>query len=86
MAIVREAGKRIASFHLRNSVDGVWSESFGEGEVDYTKLAEHLRETKLRPYLEVELAYEAKTPRTRSLMENLRMGREYAERVFDVRA
>lgn len=86
MAIVREAGKRVASFHLRNSVDGVWSESFGEGEVDYTKLAEYLRETKLRPYLEVELAYEANTPHTRSLMENLRMGREYAERVFDVRA
>jgi inosose dehydratase len=86
MAVVREAGKRVGSFHLRNSVDGVWSESFGEGELDYTKLAAYLRETKLRPYLEVELAYEAKTPHTRSLMENLRLGREYAERVFDVRA
>jgi inosose dehydratase len=85
MAIVREAGPRIASLHLRNSVDGVWSESFGEGELDYTKLAAYLRDTKLRPYLEVELAYEAKTPHTRSLTENLRLGREYAERVFDVR-
>ena len=86
MAIVREAGPRLASLHLRNSTDGVWSESFGEGELDYTKLADYLRKTKLRPYLEVELAYEAKTPHTRSLTENLRLSREYAERLFDVRA
>jgi len=86
MAIVREAGKRLASLHLRNSVDGVWSESFGEGDLDYSKLANYLREANLHPYLVVELAYEAKTPHTRSLTENLRMGREYAQRVFGVRA
>jgi inosose dehydratase len=86
MGIVREAGKRLASLHLRNSVGGVWSESFGEGELDYSKLANYLREAGLHPYLVVELAYESKTPHTRSLTENLRMGREYAERVFVVRA
>jgi inosose dehydratase len=86
MGIVREAGKRLASLHLRNSLGGVWSESFGEGDLDYSKLASYLRESNLHPYLVVELAYEAKTPHTRSLTENLRLGREYAQRVFGVRA
>jgi inosose dehydratase len=65
---------------------GVWSESFGEGDLDYSKLANYLCESNLHPYLVVELAYQAKTPYRRSLTENLRMGREYAERVFGVRA
>jgi inosose dehydratase len=82
MGIVREAGKRLASLHLRNSVGGVWSESFGEGDLDYSKLAAYLRETGLHPYLVVELAYEAKTPHTRSLTDNLRLGREYATQIF----
>jgi inosose dehydratase len=86
MGVVREAGKRLASLHLRNSVGGVWSESFGEGDLDYSKLANYLREANLHPFLVVELAYEAKTPHTRSLTENLRMGREYAERIFGGRA
>jgi inosose dehydratase len=86
MGIVREAGKRLASLHLRNSSGGVWSESFGEGDLDYSKLANYLREAGLHPYLVVELAYESKTPHTRSLTENLRLGREYAQRVFGVRA
>ena len=52
----------------------------------HLKLASYLREANLHPYLVVELAYESKTPHTRSLTENLRMGRDYAERIFGVRA
>jgi inosose dehydratase len=86
MGIVREAGKRLASLHLRNSVGGVWSESFGVGDLDYTELAAYLRESKLRPYLVVELAYEEKTPHTRSLTENLGLGRTYAEKIFGIQS
>jgi inosose dehydratase len=86
MAIVHEAGRRLASLHLRNSVNGVWSESFGPGDLDYNKLSDYLKREKLTPYLVVELAYEQKTPHTHTLEENLREGREYAERVFRVTA
>lgn len=86
MAIVREAGKRLASLHLRNSVNGIWSESFGAGDLDYGKSRDYLKRAKLSPYLVVELAYEEKTPHRHTLEENLRAGREYAERVFGVRA
>ena len=40
---------------------------------------------KIEPLLVVELAYHPETTVSRSLLDNLRMGREYAERVFAVR-
>jgi inosose dehydratase len=86
MPIVREAGRRIKSIHLRNSVGKVWSESLGEGDIDYRPLSAYLKQEQLTPFLVVELAYESGTPHTRPLGENLRLGREYAERVFGVRA
>ena len=79
---MREAGRRIKSIHLRNSVGKVWSESLGEGDIDYQPLSAYLQHEHLSPFLVVELAYESGTPHTRSLGENLRMGREYVERVF----
>ena len=86
MTLVREAGGRTGAFHLRNSENGTWLESLGPGDLDYTQLAAYLKQQKLNPWLVVELAYEEKTPHTRPLGENLRMGREYAERIFGVKA
>jgi inosose dehydratase len=82
MAIVREAGTRLASLHVRNSGGGVWSESFGPGDLDYRELAAYLRESGLDPYVVVELAYEERTSRTRTLGEDLRISRDYAQRLF----
>ncbi len=84
MAIVREAGSRLASLHLRNANNGVWAEAFGEGDIDYRKLAAYLRRTGYQGYLVVELAYEKRTRITRSLEEDLRLSREYARKVFGV--
>jgi len=80
--IMREAGPRLASLHLRNSQAGVWSEALGEGDIDYPKIAGYLKQTKYRGYLVVELAYEEATVVTRPLEENLRLSRAYAEETF----
>lgn len=85
-ALLAEAGKRVASLHLRNSTNTVWSESFGEGDVDYRRVAEILRKVGVKPYLVVELAYEKETRPARSLKEDLRLSRVYTEKVFGVRA
>ena len=82
MEIVREAGSRLASLHLRNSRDRVWMESFGDGDIDYRPLAAYLKEIRYRGYLVIELAYEKDTRITRPLEEDLRLSREYAEQVF----
>jgi inosose dehydratase len=82
MELLLEAGHRIAGLHVRNSIDGVWSESFGDGDVDYRSVAKFLRGIGYQGLIAVELAYEDGTHPTRSLEENLRISREYAETVF----
>jgi inosose dehydratase len=82
MTILKEAGERLVSLHLRNSRQGVWTESLDEGDYDYPAIAAWLKETGFRGYLVVELAHEKGTRITRPLEENLRLSRIYAEKVF----
>ena len=82
MQLLREAGRRTASLHVRNSTRGVWSESFGDGDVDYRAVAQFLRSIQYDGLIAVELAYEAGTNPTRELEDDLKMSREYAERIF----
>ncbi|MCC6862652.1 MAG: TIM barrel protein [Bryobacterales bacterium] len=86
LALLRESGRRLLSLHLRSGRSGVWMESLGDGEPDYRPIAAYLKKTGFTGYLVVELAYEKGTQVTRSLEENIRLSREYAERIFDVRA
>lgn len=82
MELLREAGRRVASLHLRNSHHKVWLESFTSGDIDYKQIALHLKRANLQPLLVVELAYMKQTVVTRPLEEDLRLSRIYAERVF----
>ncbi|MBV6434172.1 MAG: Inosose dehydratase [Bryobacteraceae bacterium] len=86
MALLEEAGDRVGDLHLRNSRGGVWLEELADGDVDYSKVAAHLRRKGYRGWLVVELAWERETRITRGLTENLRRSRVWAERVFGVRA
>jgi len=82
MELLKEAGQRIANLHVRNSVNGVWSESLGDGDVDYRAVAQFLKSIKYQGLIGVELAYEKDTNPTRPLEEDIRISREYAEKVF----
>jgi inosose dehydratase len=82
MTILEEAMPRLASMHLRSSKQKVWAETFGDGDIDYRQVAARLKKAGYRGFLFVELAYEKDTAITRPLVENLRIAREYAERVF----
>ena len=82
MELLREAGHRAASLHLRNSRNKLWLESFMSGDIDYFQIASYLKQINLRPLLVVELAYRNQTVVTRPLEEDLRLSRIYAERVF----
>jgi sugar phosphate isomerase/epimerase len=82
MELLREAGRRVASLHLRNSRHKVWLESFTSGDIDYRQIASYLRQVNLNPLLVVELAYMKQTVVTRPLEEDLQLSRMYAERVF----
>ncbi|MGQ9915947.1 MAG: sugar phosphate isomerase/epimerase family protein [Bryobacteraceae bacterium] len=84
MTLLKECGSRLYGLHVRNSRDGVWTEDFGDGDVDYRAVAEHLRRTGFSGYLSVELAWDKQTKITRPLEENLRRSRQYAENVFGI--
>ena len=82
MPFLRETGHRLVELHLRNSKQGVWTEDFGPGDIDYQKVADYLRGISFKGYLVVELAYEKDTQIIRSLDEDLRLSRQYAEKIF----
>ncbi len=84
--VLHAAGQRIASLHIRNSVNGVWSESLGDGDVDYTAVRKLLQQMKYKGLLAIELAYEKNTQPKRPLEEDLKLSREYAEKVFEIKA
>jgi hypothetical protein len=82
MTFIRETGHRLVELHLRNSRQGAWTEDFGPGDIDYQKVADYLRGITFKGYLVVELAYEKDTQITRSVEEDLRLSRQYAEKIF----
>jgi inosose dehydratase len=86
VAILEEAGSRIGNLHLRNCREGIIWEDFTEGDIDYGRVAALLKKIGYAGLLTVELWYEKATKITRSRVENLRNSREYAERLFQVKA
>ena len=84
LPLLRELAPRVKALHLRNSVNGIWSESLGDGDIDHREMRRLLEDVGFTGWLIAELAYEAKTVQTRSLTENLRLSREYLRQVFGV--
>jgi sugar phosphate isomerase/epimerase len=73
---------RINAFHLRNSHNKIWSEVFGPGDMDYPAIAARTKAAGWSGWLIPELAWDEATVFTRSLTDNLRLSREYAEKLF----
>lgn len=62
--VLKLYGKRVVELHIRQSVNGVWSETFGDGDIDYRRFAGELKKLKLQPHLVIEQCVEAKSPHT----------------------
>lgn len=80
--IVKLYGSRVKELHLRQSQGGIWSETFGPGDIDYDRLARALKEIGVRPHVVLEIAVENGTPRTMSPVEAHQRSVAYARRVF----
>jgi len=80
--LLQDAGSRVLDLHLRNSRQGVWSEDLGDGDIDYVRVRDILKQLDYRGWYTVELAYEAKTRRTRTLADDLARSRDYVRRVL----
>jgi len=84
MSILKEAGDRVATLHIRNMRDGVCTEAAGDGEIDYGEIVSYLKGRGWSGWAIVELFHEPGTKVTRSLEENLRLSREWTERTFAI--
>ncbi len=82
--VVERYGDRVAELHLRQSRDGVWTEYFGDGDIDHAKVAAGLKTKGVEPLLVLEQAVENGTPHTMDAVESHRRSRVYVEKLFAV--
>ncbi len=75
-------GDRATEVHLRQSVDNVWSETFGDGDIDNVRLAEGIKKIGIKPHFVLEQAAENGTPKTIPAVETFRRSVDYIRRVF----
>ncbi len=80
--VLKLYGNRVREVHLRQSVRSVWSETFGEGDIDYEVFARRLSDMGAKPHLVLEQAPENGTPKTMESVRALRASVEYARKVF----
>lgn len=72
--IVKLYGHRIVELHLRQSIDGIWSEVFGEGDIDYEKMIGMIADLQIKPHIVLEQAVEDGTPQTMSAVKAISNG------------
>ncbi|HEX2974144.1 MAG TPA: sugar phosphate isomerase/epimerase, partial [Tepidisphaeraceae bacterium] len=80
--VLKLYGARVSELHLRQSAGNIWTESFGQGDIDYAAVAQHLLKIGVKPLLVMEQAVEQGTAKTLSPVEAHRRSGEYARRIF----
>jgi inosose dehydratase len=80
--VVRLYGKRIVELHIRQSKDGIWQETFGDGDIDYRRLAGTLKDMGVRSHLVLEQCLEKDSPKTMNGAEAHKKDLVYSNEVF----
>ncbi|MFB0553827.1 MAG: sugar phosphate isomerase/epimerase family protein [Phycisphaerae bacterium] len=80
--VLKLYGPRITELHLRQSKDNIWTETLGEGDIDYPALARHLLDIGVKPHIVLEQAVEAGSPKTMSTIDAFKKSAQYARRIF----
>ncbi len=80
--VLKLYGPRITELHLRQSKNNIWTEAFGEGDIDYDAVAKHLLKINVRPHIVLEQAVETGSPKTMSIVEAFQKSSQYARQVF----
>ena len=75
--------ERIVELHLRQSHNGIWSEVFEAGDIDYERLAEMLLGKNIHPHVVLEQAVEEGTPHTMDTVEANRKSLAHVHEVFN---
>lgn len=84
--VVKLHGPRIVELHLRQSQQGVWTESFGPGDIDYPRLVKEIDRLSLRPHLVLEQAVESKSSKKLTALEAGKEGLKFVRDHFSILA
>jgi inosose dehydratase len=80
--VIRLYGPRISELHLRQSKDGIWTEAFGDGDIDYAAVAAAIEALRIRPLVTLEQAVEEGSPRTMEAAAAHRLSSQRVRQVF----
>lgn len=80
--VVKLYGKRIVELHIRQSKDGVWQETFGDGDIDYSRLFTELDKIGVKPHLVLEQCLEKTSPNTLNAAEAHKIDMIEMKKVF----
>ncbi|KQS31199.1 sugar phosphate isomerase/epimerase [Dyadobacter sp. Leaf189] len=82
--VVKLYGKRIVELHIRQSKNGIWQETFGEGDIDYPRLVRELDAQGIKPHLVLEQCLEKTSPKTMNAAEAHKVDMVEAKKVFGI--
>lgn len=83
--VLRLYGHRIVELHIRQSKDGIWTETFtGNGDIDYNRLATVLNKMKIKPHLVIEQCVEDKSANSMNAVDAHKVDLENVRKVFGV--
>jgi len=80
--VVRLYGNRIVEVHIRQSKNGIWQESFSDGDIDYRRLTSALKAQNRRPLLVLEQCLEKGSPNTMGAVDAQKRNIAYSNEVF----
>ncbi|GAB4041091.1 sugar phosphate isomerase/epimerase family protein [Spirosoma jeollabukense] len=80
--VLKLYGKRIVEVHIRQSKNGIWQETFRDGDIDYGRLAADLKALNIRPLLVLEQCLEKGSPNTMGPVEAHKQDIMYTREVF----
>jgi len=81
--IIELYADRIVELHLRQSKNGIWTEVFGEGDIDYERVADTLKKKGLIPHIVLEQAIEPGTPHTMGTMDAMSQSFQAVKKIFE---
>jgi len=80
--IIKLYGDRITELHIRQSENGVWTETFGDGDIDYTSIVETLTTMGIHPLVTIEQAVEENSPNTMDSLAAHKISHRRARETF----
>ncbi|GAB5443394.1 MAG: hypothetical protein Fues2KO_37430 [Fuerstiella sp.] len=70
MDALKHYDDRVVELHLRQSLDGIWTEVFAmNGDIDYRRIFDHLRTEGIQPHYVLEQSIEAASPHKLSVVD-----------------